>query len=106
MPAGGTGIGRFAAPTLTPRRRSTTDTGGRIIGRRHGLAGPRSCRAVPSELEEPVESRTRRLAVSSLAALTAATPVAGCGGGGTAVGSGADGNTLTLWTHDAGSATE
>ncbi|GAA4040579.1 hypothetical protein GCM10022233_06500 [Streptomyces shaanxiensis] len=53
-----------------------------------------------------MESRTRRLAVSSLAALSAATPVAGCGGGGTAAGSGAEGNTLTLWTHDAGKATE
>ncbi|WP_345008530.1 hypothetical protein [Streptomyces shaanxiensis] len=44
--------------------------------------------------------------MSSLAALSAATPVAGCGGGGTAAGSGAEGNTLTLWTHDAGKATE
>jgi multiple sugar transport system substrate-binding protein len=30
--------------------------------------------------------------------------VAGCGGSGSAGSSGADGNTLTLWTHNAGNA--
>jgi multiple sugar transport system substrate-binding protein len=54
----------------------------------------------------PVESRTRRLAVSSIAALSAAALLAGCGGSGSAGSSGADGNTLTLWTHNAGNATE
>ncbi|MDF3139886.1 MULTISPECIES: hypothetical protein [unclassified Streptomyces] len=39
-----------------------------------------------------MESRTRRLAASDLSALTTATLVAGCGGGGTAAGSGTDGN--------------
>jgi multiple sugar transport system substrate-binding protein len=53
-----------------------------------------------------VESRTRRLAVSSIAALAAAALVAGCGGSGSTGSSGADGNTLTLWTHNAGNAAE
>ncbi|WP_327750213.1 MULTISPECIES: ABC transporter substrate-binding protein [unclassified Streptomyces] len=53
-----------------------------------------------------MESRTRRLAVSSLAALTAAVLVAGCAGGGSTGSSGADGDTLTLWTHNAGNAAE
>ncbi len=53
-----------------------------------------------------MESRTRRLAVSSIAALAAAALVAGCGGSGSTGSSGADGNTLTLWTHNAGNAAE
>lgn len=54
----------------------------------------------------PAESRTRRLTAPSIAALTAAALVAGCGGSGSAGSSGADGNTLTLWTHNAGNAAE
>jgi multiple sugar transport system substrate-binding protein len=38
--------------------------------------------------------------------VTAAVLVAGCGGSGSTGSSGADGNTLTLWTHNAGNATE
>ncbi|WP_405730645.1 extracellular solute-binding protein [Streptomyces sp. NBC_01537] len=44
--------------------------------------------------------------MSSVAALSAAMLIAGCAGGSTGSGAGADGNTLTLWTHNAGNATE
>ncbi|SES35996.1 multiple sugar transport system substrate-binding protein [Lentzea xinjiangensis] len=45
---------------------------------------------------------TRRLAAASLAAVTAATAVTGCGAGGSASGNGV----LKLWTHNAGNAAE
>ncbi|MCT9011474.1 hypothetical protein [Streptomyces rhizosphaerihabitans] len=44
--------------------------------------------------------------MSRLAALAAAVLVVGCGSSGSTVSSGADGDTLTLWTHDAGNAAE
>ncbi|MCX5416067.1 sugar ABC transporter substrate-binding protein [Streptomyces sp. NBC_00059] len=49
--------------------------------------------------------RTRRLAAASVAVTAATALVAGCtsGGGGT---SGASGDTLTLWTHNAGNSVE
>ncbi|GGX19515.1 ABC transporter substrate-binding protein [Streptomyces lomondensis] len=51
--------------------------------------------------------RTRRLAVASVAALAATALVAGCatGSGGSST-SGAKGDTLTLWTHNAGNSAE
>ncbi|MFE3110097.1 ABC transporter substrate-binding protein [Kitasatospora indigofera] len=53
-----------------------------------------------------MRSNARRLAGTSVAILTAAAVLAGCASGSTGSGSGADANTLTLWTHNAGNADE
>ncbi|HEY5834833.1 extracellular solute-binding protein [Streptomyces sp.] len=53
-----------------------------------------------------MRTTTRRLAAASSAVLTAAALLAGCGSGGGGGASGADGDTLTLWTHNAGNAAE
>src|SRR3954470_8538475 len=53
-----------------------------------------------------MRSNTRRLAAASVAAVTATTLLAACGATGGSSGSGADGNTITLWTHNAGNAGE
>lgn len=50
--------------------------------------------------------RTRRLAGASVAALAATALVAGCATGSGSGSSGADGDTLTLWTHNAGNSAE
>ncbi len=50
--------------------------------------------------------RTRRLAVASVAVAAATALVAGCATGSGGSTSGADGDTLTLWTHNAGNSTE
>ncbi|WP_306921991.1 extracellular solute-binding protein [Streptomyces luteogriseus] len=50
--------------------------------------------------------RTRRLAVASVAAAAATALVAGCATGSGGSSSGADGDTLTLWTHNAGNSAE
>ncbi|MCT9113227.1 extracellular solute-binding protein [Streptomyces mirabilis] len=50
--------------------------------------------------------RTRRLAVASLAVAAATALVAGCATGSGGSTSGASGNTLTLWTHNAGNSAE
>ncbi|MEU1303671.1 extracellular solute-binding protein [Streptomyces shenzhenensis] len=50
--------------------------------------------------------RTRRLAFASVAALAATALVAGCASGDGGSTSGASGNTLTLWTHNAGNSAE
>ncbi|RKE17772.1 extracellular solute-binding protein [Streptomyces sp. TLI_171] len=52
-----------------------------------------------------MRSEVKRLAATSLAIVTAATVLAGCSGS-SGSGSGADGDTLTLWTHNAGNAAE
>ncbi|MFE2070188.1 extracellular solute-binding protein [Streptomyces sp. NPDC059467] len=50
--------------------------------------------------------RTRRLAVASVAVAAATALVAGCATGSGGSTSGASGNTLTLWTHNAGNSAE
>lgn len=50
--------------------------------------------------------RTRRLAVASVAVAAATALVAGCATGSSGSTSGADGGTLTLWTHNAGNSAE
>ncbi|MGW3731060.1 ABC transporter substrate-binding protein [Streptomyces sp. NPDC000851] len=50
--------------------------------------------------------RTRRLAGASVAVAAATALVAGCASGSGSSTSGADGDTLTLWTHNAGNSTE
>ncbi|MFD7408156.1 extracellular solute-binding protein [Streptomyces sp. NPDC059866] len=50
--------------------------------------------------------RTRRLAVASVAVAAATALVAGCATGSGGSSSGADGDTLTLWTHNAGNSAE
>nr|QIY75975.1 extracellular solute-binding protein [Streptomyces sp. RLB1-33] len=50
--------------------------------------------------------RTRRLAVASVAVAAATALVAGCATGSGGSASGASGNTLTLWTHNAGNSAE
>ncbi|MGW1801644.1 ABC transporter substrate-binding protein [Streptomyces sp. NPDC001984] len=50
--------------------------------------------------------RTRRLAVASVAVAAATALVAGCASGSGGSTSGADGDTLTLWTHNAGNSAE
>lgn len=50
--------------------------------------------------------RTRRLAVASVALAAATALVAGCATGSGGSASGASGNTLTLWTHNAGNSAE
>jgi multiple sugar transport system substrate-binding protein len=50
--------------------------------------------------------RTRRLAVASVAAAAATALVAGCATGSGGSTSGASGNTITLWTHNAGNSAE
>lgn len=50
--------------------------------------------------------RTRRLAVASVALAAATALVAGCATGSGDSASGASGNTLTLWTHNAGNSAE
>ncbi|WP_259471703.1 extracellular solute-binding protein [Streptomyces shenzhenensis] len=50
--------------------------------------------------------RTRRLACASVTALAATALVAGCASGDGGSTSGASGNTLTLWTHNAGNSAE
>ncbi|MDX3224606.1 extracellular solute-binding protein [Streptomyces sp. ME19-01-6] len=50
--------------------------------------------------------RTRRLAGASVAVAAATALVAGCASGSGGSTSGADGNTLTLWTHNAGNSAE
>ncbi|MER6375972.1 sugar ABC transporter substrate-binding protein [Streptomyces mirabilis] len=50
--------------------------------------------------------RTRRLAVASVAVAAATALVAGCATGSGGSSSGASGNTLTLWTHNAGNSAE
>ncbi|MGQ4390092.1 extracellular solute-binding protein [Streptomyces sp. SAS_270] len=50
--------------------------------------------------------RTRRLAGASVAALAATALVAGCATGSGGSSSGASGNTITLWTHNAGNSAE
>ncbi|MGW7610919.1 hypothetical protein ACWGKW_27320 [Streptomyces sp. NPDC054766] len=57
-------------------------------------------------MEEPRGIENKAPRGVELAALTAAVLVAGCGSSGSTVSSGADGDTLTLWTHDAGNAAE
>ncbi|CAG6394718.1 extracellular solute-binding protein [Streptomyces cocklensis] len=53
-----------------------------------------------------MRSNTRRLAAASLAAVTATALLTACGATSSGQGSGADGNTITLWTHNAGNAGE
>ncbi|MET7703439.1 extracellular solute-binding protein [Streptomyces sp. NPDC005485] len=50
--------------------------------------------------------RTRRLAGASVAALAATALIAGCATGSGGSSSGASGNTITLWTHNAGNSAE
>ncbi|MFE0934503.1 hypothetical protein ACFW4O_18100 [Streptomyces mutabilis] len=50
--------------------------------------------------------RRRRLALASVAAAAATALVAGCASGSGGSSSGASGDTLTLWTHNAGNSAE